>query len=84
MSGTVMYRTCSTGRRRIVGLRINGDEQSLTHWGRVSGRDPVEIRRRLKTMSPYDAVYRDALIVQPNAAWPVPPSTLAITKHTGR
>ena len=83
MSGSILYR--QHGKiRRISALRINGEEQSLAYWSRVCGRDPVEIRRRLETMTPYDAVYQGMPIVQPNSAWPVPPSTLAITKHTGR
>lgn len=89
MSGSILYRKTSTGKRRISALRINGREESVVHWSRVSGRKPTEIIRRLNTMSPYDAVFEGAFLetetgekVQPANAWPVPSST-RITKHTG-
>lgn len=81
MTGSIIYRKHGKGQR-ISALRINGEEQSLTYWGRMSGRDPVEIRKRLETMTPYDAVFRGALNIQPANAWPVPSST-RITRHTG-
>jgi len=89
MSGSILFKTTSTGKRRIVGLRINSRENTIIGWSRVSGRKPTEIIRRLNTMSPYDAVFEGAFLetetgkkVQPANAWPVPSST-RITRHTG-
>lgn len=78
MTGSILYRKhYKTGKRRIDALRINGEERSLVAWGLICGRSAVEIRRRLETMTPYDAVYRDSIMIKPNNAWPVPPSVLA-------
>lgn len=76
MSGTIMRRTHGT-RTRIVGVRLDGEERTLTAWGRISGRDPVEIRKRLEYMTPRNAIFEGLAIIPPGKAWPVPPSVLA-------
>lgn len=71
MSGTVLYRKHGDGER-ISAIRINSREASLSYWAGIRGCEPVELRERLKTMTPYDAVYEGINRTQPANAWPVP------------
>jgi hypothetical protein len=71
MSGSILYRKHGKSQR-ISELRIDGHQAGLKYWSRVSGLESGEIVKRLKTMSPKEAVYGAELQIKPHNAWPVP------------
>lgn len=83
MPEEIIYKTFSTGRKRIKSLKIDGREQTVTEWSEESGSPPSAILYRLKTMSVKEAVFHGAIPkINIAHAWPVPSNTLA--KEIGR